>query len=242
MIALQNITKNYGSSTVIDNLSIFVESGSTTVLIGPSGCGKSTTLKLINGLVAAEKGSVIISSQNIDDCDIFSLRKKIGYVIQDGGIFPHLTAYGNISVVADYLGWGKKDISDRVTALCELTKFPAEALNRYPVEISGGQRQRVSLMRALMLDPDILLMDEPLAALDPLIRYDLQNDLKQIFNQLHKTVVFVTHDLNEAHFFADKIVLMNEGKVLQQGTLKQFTDSPASSFVTKFISAQRKSF
>ena len=193
-------------------------------------------------MVVPQKGSVVINNQNISDYNIFSLRTKIGYVIQDGGLFPHLTASGNVSILAEHLGWEKQNISKRLDELCELTKFPKEALGRYPVEISGGQRQRVSLMRALMLDPDILLMDEPLGALDPLIRYDLQNDLKQIFNTLNKTVVLVTHDINEAHFFADKIVLIKDGSVIQQGTLKQFIENPSSSFVTKFISAQRKYF
>jgi len=242
VIALENITKAYGNTAVIDDLSLLVESGSTTVLIGPSGCGKSTTLKLINGLVRPEKGSVIINNQNINDYDIFSLRTKIGYVIQDGGLFPHLTAYENVSILASYLGWGKQSISERLGKLCELTKFPSEALNRFPVQISGGQRQRVSLMRALMLNPDILLMDEPLAALDPIIRYDLQNDLKQIFNTLNKTVILVTHDINEADLFGDKIVLIKDGSVIQQGTLQQFIECPSSSFVTKFTSAQRKHF
>lgn len=240
MIVLENITKNYGGSTVIDDLSLVIDSGSTTVLIGPSGCGKSTTLKLINGLVIPQTGRVVINDQDIGDHDIYSLRTKIGYVIQDGGLFPHLTAFENVSILADYLGWEKQNLLNKLGELCELTKFPAEALSRYPAEISGGQRQRVSLMRALILDPDILLMDEPLGALDPLIRFDLQNDLKQIFNALGKTVVLVTHDLNEAHFFADNIVLISDGTVVQQGTLEQFTKSPANSFVTKFISAQRK--
>jgi len=242
VIALENITKAYGNTAVIDDLSLLVESGSTTVLIGPSGCGKSTTLKLINGLVRPENGSVIINNQNIGDYDIFSLRTKIGYVIQDGGLFPHLTACENVSILASYLGWEKQSISERLGELCELTKFPSEVLNRFPVQISGGQRQRVSLMRALMLDPDILLMDEPLAALDPIIRYDLQNDLKQIFNTLNKTVILVTHDINEADFFGNKIVLIKDGSVVQEGTLKQFVEYPSNSFVTKFISAQRKHF
>ncbi len=242
MIALENITKAYGNTAVIDDLSLLVESGSTTVLIGPSGCGKSTILKLINGLVRPENGSVIINNQNIGDYDIFSLRTKIGYVIQDGGLFPHLTACENVSILASYLGWEKQSISERLGELCELTKFPSEVLSRFPVQISGGQRQRVSLMRALMLDPDILLMDEPLAALDPIIRYDLQNDLKQIFNTLNKTVILVTHDINEADFFGNKIVLIKDGSVVQEGTLKQFVEYPSNSFVTKFISAQRKHF
>lgn len=239
MIELKNISKSYGSTIVIKDLNLHIDSGTTTVLIGQSGCGKSTTLKLINGLVYPDKGSVIVGNNDITELDIFTLRKNIGYVIQAGGLFPHLTANENISIVAEYLGMEKQEILDRTEQLCKLTKFPEDALSRYPVEISGGQRQRVSLMRALMLDPDVLLMDEPLGALDPIIRYDLQNDLKEIFSTLNKTVVMVTHDINEAHFFADEMVLINEGRIVQQGTIEQFTNNPADSFVTKFINAQR---
>lgn len=241
MIELRNITKSYGNNKVITQVSFRIENGSTTVLIGPSGCGKSTILKMINGLVVPQSGTVHINNKPLGDYEIHSLRKRIGYVIQDGGLFPHLTVQQNISILAVYKGWVTKDISKRIAQLCELTKFPADALKRYPVEISGGQRQRVSLMRALMLDPDILLMDEPLGALDPLIRFELQNDLKQIFGDLNKTVVFVTHDLNEADFFADEIILINEGRISQQGRLKEFVENPAESFVTRFIRAQRKS-
>lgn len=241
MIELRNITKSYGNNKVITQVSFRIENGSTTVLIGPSGCGKSTILKMINGLVVPQSGTVHINNKPLSDYEIHSLRKRIGYVIQDGGLFPHLTVQQNISILAVYKGWVTKDISKRIAQLCELTKFPADALKRYPVEISGGQRQRVSLMRALMLDPDILLMDEPLGALDPLIRFELQNDLKQIFGDLNKTVVFVTHDLNEADFFADEIILINEGRISQQGRLKEFVENPAESFVTRFIRAQRKS-
>jgi osmoprotectant transport system ATP-binding protein len=163
----------------------------------------------------------------------------VGYVIQDGGLFPHLTASGNITLMARQLKWDGARIKDRLEALLTLTKFPRDGLARYPVQLSGGQRQRVALMRALMLDPDVLLLDEPLAALDPMIRYELQNDLRGIFQELSKTTVLVTHDLAEAAYFGDRIVLMREGEIVQQGTLEAMLRSPAEPFVTQFINAQR---
>ena len=163
----------------------------------------------------------------------------MGYVIQDGGLFPHLTAEKNVSLLADYIGWTKDKIDERIKELSVLTKFPVNGLERYPAELSGGQKQRVSLMRALMLDPKILLLDEPLGALDPLIRYELQDDLKKIFQKLKKTVILVTHDLTEAGFFGDKIVLMMDGKIIQTGTIEELIKKPANDFVTKFITAQR---
>ena len=163
----------------------------------------------------------------------------MGYVIQDGGLFPHLTARENLSLMPIYTGWNKDNISKRIDELTNLTSFPNDGLDRYPAELSGGQKQRVSLMRALMLNPEFLLFDEPLGALDPLIRFDLQNDLKEIFISLKKTVILVTHDLNEAVFFGDNILLMKEGSLIQQGTITDFINSPAEPFVTKFIKSQR---
>jgi osmoprotectant transport system ATP-binding protein len=162
----------------------------------------------------------------------------MGYVIQDGGLFPHLTARANACLMADELGWTAARQTDRLGELCALTRFPSDALDRYPAELSGGQRQRVSLMRALMLDPDIVLMDEPLAALDPMIRADLQDDLKSIFQKLAKTVVLVTHDLGEAAYFGDTIALMNKGRIVQSGTFDDLRDRPADSFVRRFLWAQ----
>ena len=163
----------------------------------------------------------------------------MGYVIQEGGLFPHLTAAANVTLMARHLEWPPDRLQTRLQALAALTQFPAEALGRYPVQLSGGQRQRVSLMRALMLDPDVLLLDEPLGALDPMIRADLQTDLKRIFQQLHKTVVLVTHDLGEAAFLGDVIVLMRAGEIVQQGPLAELLQTPAEPFVTDFINAQR---
>lgn len=238
-IRLENISKAFDADEVIKNLSLQIEEGKTTVLIGPSGCGKSTLIRIITGLIKADYGKVIIDDSDLSESNYLLVRRMIGYVIQDGGLFPHLTAFNNVSIVADYLGWGKNKIKKRVEELSFLTKFPFDGLKRFPAELSGGQKQRVSLMRALMLDPQFLLLDEPLAALDPLIRYDLQGDLKEIFRNLKKTVLLVTHDLNEAVFFGDTIVLMKEGCIVQQGIFNEFVNSPSDEFVTKFIKAQR---
>jgi osmoprotectant transport system ATP-binding protein len=170
------------------------------------------------------------------------LRKKFGYVIQEGGLFPHLTGKGNASLMAEYLGWEKVKIKNRIEELTDLMKLSPEILDKYPSQLSGGQKQRVSIMRALMTDPEILLLDEPLGALDPLIRYDLQTDLKEIFVSLKKTVVMVTHDMGEASFFGDRIVLMKNGSVIQVGNAEDFIKNPAEPFVTKFVNAQRMPF
>jgi osmoprotectant transport system ATP-binding protein len=160
-------------------------------------------------------------------------------VIQDGGLFPHLTARDNVTLMAQHVGWAGGRVEERLSDLVELTHFPRDGLRRYPVQLSGGQRQRVSLMRALMLDPEILFLDEPLGALDPLIRSDLQKDLRDVFRQLEKTVVLVTHDLGEAQYFADQIVLLHEGDVVQEGTFDDLLRRPESPFVTRFVQAQR---
>ncbi len=238
-ICLENISKTFDSDNVLKNLSLKIEEGEITVLIGPSGCGKSTLIRIITGLIKAEEGKVLIDNSELNESNYLNVRRKIGYVIQDGGLFPHLTAFQNVSIVANYIGWEKERITKRVEELSSLTKFPFGGLKRFPAELSGGQKQRVSLMRALMLDPQFLLLDEPLAALDPLIRYDLQGDLKEIFQSLKKTVLLVTHDLNEAIFFGDTIVLMREGEIIQKGKINDFINSPSDEFVTRFIKAQR---
>lgn len=238
-ISLQNVTKSFDNSVALNNFSYVFKNGKTSVLIGSSGCGKSTLLRLVVGLINPDSGSITIENITPDKSNISLLRMKIGYVIQEGGLFPHLTAKENVSVMAGYTGWEKTKIDERVLELTSLTKFDEELLNRYPSELSGGQKQRVSLMRALMLDPEFLLLDEPLGSLDPLIRYDLQEDLKTIFESLNKTVILVTHDLNEAVFFADEIILMKEGSIVQKGSIHEFIKSPSDPFVTKFINAQR---
>jgi len=206
MIKLENISKTYASTRALDSINLTILPHKTTVVIGPSGCGKSTLIRLIIGLIKPDKGNVYVKDEMLTPINLFTIRRRMGYVIQDGGLFPHLTAKENVSLMAKYLGWDNDRIGKRIVELCELTKFPVDALDRYPVQISGGQRQRVSLMRALILDPDTLLLDEPLGALDPLIRFELQNDLKEVFHTLGKTVVMVTHDIGEAGYFGDSIV------------------------------------
>jgi osmoprotectant transport system ATP-binding protein len=163
----------------------------------------------------------------------------MGYVIQDGGLFPHLTARGNIALLARHLGWDAARIDARLTALTALTHFPANGLARYPAELSGGQQQRVALMRALMLDPDVLLLDEPLGALDPMIRFELQGELRDIFRRLGKTVVLVTHDMGEAAFLGDTLVLLSDGRIVQQGSAADLVRTPANDLVARFVTAQR---
>jgi osmoprotectant transport system ATP-binding protein len=211
----------------------------TTVLIGPSGCGKSTLLRLLLGLIQPDAGEVRLDGIPMIPANAPNLRRRIGYVIQDGGLFPHLTARENVALMGRFLRRPAAEMEKRLADLAELTRFPAYALERYPVQLSGGQNQRVSLMRSLMLDPDVLLLDEPLGALDPMIRFELQGVLKRIFQTLRKTVVLVTHDMNEAAFFGDEIVLLREGRIVQQGALRDLWDAPADPFVTRFINAQR---
>ncbi len=239
MIQLTHIFKSFDSSLAIRDLTLAIHAAKTTVLIGPSGCGKSTLIRLLAGLISCDSGQIIIEEHELSPENLLEIRRKMGYVIQEGGLFPHLTARRNITLMAHYLKWNQSKIVHRMNELVELTKFPADALDRFPIQLSGGQQQRVSLMRALMLDPQILLLDEPLGALDPMIRHELQEDLKQIFTSLHKTVLMVTHDLAEASFFADHIVLMNEGSIMQQGQISDFFHNPENKFVTRFIQAQR---
>lgn len=238
-ISFQNVTKSFDDTVALKNFSFEFKKGQTSVLIGSSGCGKSTLLRLIVGLIKHDSGTILIDNKAPIKSNLSFLRKKIGYVIQEGGLFPHLTTKENVSLMARYTGWDDKKTNDRMNELIRLTKFRKDLLDRYPSELSGGQRQRVSLMRALMLEPEFLLLDEPLGSLDPLIRYDLQEDLKDIFERLGKTVILVTHDLHEAVFFADEIILMREGTIIQKGDINEFLKSPSDPFVTKFINAQR---
>jgi osmoprotectant transport system ATP-binding protein len=239
LVKLANVSKHYGDGIALGPTNLSVESGKTTVLIGPSGCGKSTLLRLTIGLIEPDFGSIEFDDKAVTPDNINALRRRIGYVIQEGGLFPHLTARANVLLMARHIGKPEQEMHDRLVELSELTRLSESLLPRYPSELSGGQRQRVSLMRALMLSPELLLLDEPLGALDPLVRASLQRDLKDIFMRLGQTVVFVTHDLAEAIYFADEIVLMNEGRIVQKGTIANMRERPADPFVSEFINAQR---
>lgn len=239
MIQLKNISKHFGAVAALHPTDLNIKEGQTTVLIGPSGCGKSTILRLIVGLLEPTSGYVQLNGERVSPANILEMRRRMGYVIQDGGLFPHLTAAQNVTLMAKHINQSAEEIQYRLEELCSLTHFPEDGLSRYPVELSGGQQQRVSLMRALMLDPEVLLLDEPLGALDPMVRASLQADLREIFQTLGKTVVMVTHDIGEAGFFSSDIILMREGRIIQQGTLEQLYSSPADEFVRLFINAQR---
>jgi osmoprotectant transport system ATP-binding protein len=240
MLVLSQVSKRYGDSPALAPTDLELPSGNSLVLIGPSGCGKSTLLRLIAGLIEADSGSITFEGTRLTRANIVQARRRMGYVIQEGGLFPHLTVRDNVTVMARYLRRDPSWIESRLAELAELTHLTPDLMGRFPAELSGGQRQRVSLMRALMLDPDLLLLDEPLGALDPMIRYRLQQELKVIFDQLGKTVVMVTHDIAEAAFFAQTLVLMRDGRIVQTGPLRTLVENPAEPFVEAFISAQRE--
>jgi osmoprotectant transport system ATP-binding protein len=239
VLDLHQVTKAYGGRPAVEAIDLFVPQGKTLVIIGPSGCGKSTLMRIINGLVTPDSGWVRFLGQLLNRNSAMHLRLKMGYVIQDGALFPHLTARENVCLMARQLRWPKGRIAARVSDLAALTRFPIEALDRYPTQLSGGQRQRVALMRALLLDPTLLLLDEPLGALDPMVRYELQTDLKGVFRTLGKTAVLVTHDLGEAAYFGDEVVLLNGGRIEQQGPMATLIESPRSPFAERFVRAQR---
>ena len=193
----------------------------------------------MNGLIKPTSGTVYFDGEPLIDANARTMRHRMGYVIQDGGLFPHLSAQDNVSLLAGRLGWDSHRIDARLAELADLVQIPLARLDSFPLQLSGGQQQRISLMRALMLDPDVLLLDEPLGALDPMIRADLQEDLRRIFRSLGKTVVLVTHDLHEAGYFADTIILLRDGRIEQQGSYSDLLHRPASAFVETFINAQR---
>src|SRR2546421_5346468 len=239
LVQLIDVSKRYADAAALHSTNLSIERGKPTVIIGPSGCGKSTLLRLIIRLIEPDSGRIDFGGEPINLDNIDNLRRRIGYVIQEGGLFPHLTARANVLLMARHVGKSQDEMRAKLRELCELTRFSEKLLPRYPVELSGGQRQRVSLMRALMLSPELLLLDEPLGALDPLVRAALQRDLKEIFQRLGQTALFVTHDLAEAIYFGDEIVLMNEGRIVQKGTITDLRESPTDPFVSEFINAQR---
>jgi osmoprotectant transport system ATP-binding protein len=238
VIALRAIAKRFGPDAAVGPIDLTVGRGETVALIGPSGSGKSTLLRILLGLLEPDQGEVVIAGERLRPEDDAS-RRRFGYVVQGGGLFPHLSAGENAALVARYLGWDDRRVASRLSGLAALARLPEEALARFPGELSGGQAQRVALLRALFLDPELLLLDEPLGALDPVTRADLQADLRDVFAGLGKTVVLVTHDLAEAAFFARRLVLLREGRIAQDGTLAELAASPADAFVTRFVRAHR---
>jgi len=242
MIELRNVSKKYGAHFAVDGIDFDCPQGKTQVLIGTSGCGKSTLLRMMIGLVSADTGTVYFEKTPLAEQTLGTVRQRMGYMIQEGGLFPHLRVRENAAIVPRYLGWQSARTDARIEELLELTQLSPTMLDRFPRQLSGGQRQRVSLMRALMLDPDVLLLDEPLGDLDPMIRAELQQDLRTIFRELGKTVVLVTHDLAEAGFLADRITLLRAGKIVQQGEFADLIENPVDDFAAKFVQAQRPLF
>ena len=239
MLNLRKVCKFYGAVGVLSDVSFDVPRGATRVIIGPSGCGKTTVVRLIMGLISADQGEVMFDDEAVIGENISRIRRRIGYVVQGGALFPHLTAWRNVGLMPKYFGWSSPEIAQRVELLADMMELPLDALHRYPGELSGGQRQRVSLMRALVLDPEVLILDEPFGALDPMVRFQLQEHLRALFKKLKKTVVMVTHDIVEAAFFADEIILMRAGEVVQRGSIFELLSNPKDDFVTAFIKAQR---
>lgn len=238
MLELRDVTKQYGGKTVVEPLTLSVPAGQVLVLLGPSGCGKTTILRMIAGLTTPTAGEISVDGLPLSAASLGQVRRKLGYVIQDGGLFPHLDARANVTMMARHEGWSRQQIAERLRTLCEMTAFPADALDRFPTELSGGQRQRVGLMRALFLEPRLLLLDEPLGALDPLIRAGLQRDLKSAFSRSNATVLLVTHDLVEASWFADDVCVLDNGRVVQRGAFAEIVERPATPFVSEFVNAQ----
>ena len=238
MIAVRHVSKRFGATVALDDVSLEVGPGTTHVLLGSSGSGKSTLLRVMLGLVGADAGEAWIDDLAVTPSSRRQLVGRVGYVVQEGGLYPHLTAGGNVSLPAETLGWPRARTAARLRELAALVGFDDAMLRRYPAELSGGQRQRVGLMRALVLDPPRLLLDEPLGALDPIVRADLQTELKRLFAALGKTVVLVTHDVREAVLLGSTITLLRNGRVVQQGTFGELARKPAEPFVTEFLGAQ----
>ncbi|HPE93970.1 ABC transporter ATP-binding protein [Sphaerochaeta sp.] len=236
MIEFRNVTKRYGSKTILHDLSFTIKTGEFVVLIGPSGCGKTTTLRTINRLIEPKAGTVFIDGKDVTKQNAVQLRRQIGYVIQQIGLFPNMTVSQNISVVPKLLGYSKEECDTIVRDLLSLVDMPYEEnAHKYPSELSGGQQQRIGVLRALAASPPIVLMDEPFGALDPVTRDSLQEEVKRIQKKLKKTIVFVTHDMDEALRLADTIIFMDKGKILQMASPEEMLQHPASPVIKSFM-------
>ena len=232
MIEIRNVTKRYGAATVVDNVSMQVEKGSITVVVGTSGSGKSTLMRMINRLVPITEGEIFVGGQNVMDVEVTELRRRIGYAIQGHGLFPHRTVAQNIATVPQLLEWDSTRIAARVEELLGLFNLdPATFADKYPHQLSGGQQQRVGVARALAAEPELLLMDEPFGALDPVIRGKAQDDLLAIQKQFGTTIILVTHDMDEAFHLGNQIAVMSQGRLLQCSTPEKILTEPADPFV-----------
>ena len=238
MIAFRGVTKRFGARTALDGVSIEFGAGATHIVLGSSGSGKSTLLRLILGLQWPDAGEVAVDGTPVSPATRRALLQRVGYVVQEGGLYPHLTAYQNVALAAEAQHWPAARARDRVAALAHMVGFDDSILRSYPAELSGGQRQRAGLMRALMLDPPLLLLDEPLGALDPIVRTDLQGQLGALFRRLAQTVLLVTHDIREARILGETVTLMRAGRVVQHGTFDDLVRRPAEPFVSEFLEAQ----
>lgn len=238
MIRIENFSKSYGTQRVLDGISAEFEAGRTHVLLGSSGCGKSTLLRAILGLIPADGGGITVEGRPVQSITHVERSRMFGYVVQNAGLFPHLTGRQNVEFPLKVHGRLNGGSAAKIEELSALVQLRPGVLDSYPSQLSGGQQQRVGLMRALVLDPAFLLMDEPLSALDPLIRADLQAELRKIFRMLKKTVLLVTHDIREAYYLGDRVILMNGGTIEQDGTVADFRRSPKTAFVKKFLNSQ----
>src|SRR5579872_3605048 len=239
-IAFHKITKQFPGTTApaVDAVTFEVTEGKTCMLVGTSGSGKTTLLRMVNRLIEPTSGRILLDGQNILQENVIALRRRIGYVIQQVGLFPHMNIAENIRITAEIAGWSKQRMSERVDELLNLVELdPAIYRKRFPRQLSGGQQQRVGLARALAADPDILLMDEPFGALDAITRERLQNELRRIANQMHKTILFVSHDIQEAFKLGNMIAVLNEGKLMQLGTPVDLLANPANEFVRRLVGA-----
>jgi osmoprotectant transport system ATP-binding protein len=235
VITVDAVEKSYDGRRALGPITLEIADGARVAVVGPSGGGKSTLLRVVLGLVKPDAGRVVIAGEVMNAANALAVRRRIGYVVQDGGLFPHLTAERNVTLVARYLGWDEARMRARVTELAAMTGIDAVALSRWPVQLSGGQRQRIGVMRALFLDPAVVLMDEPLGALDPITRRKLQAELSTLFRSLGKTVMLVTHDVPEAAFLAEEAVVMRAGNIVQRGTIEAMTRAPADDFVRELL-------
>lgn len=241
MIKFDNVTKKYNSNVLaIDNVNLTVEDGELVILLGPSGCGKTTLLRMVNQLETITEGNIFLNGQNVKELNKIEMRRKIGYVIQSNGLFPNMTIEKNVMIVPDLLGWDRKKKHDRYNYLMEMVGLhPDEYRTRYPHELSGGQQQRIGVARALAADPPVMLMDEPFGALDPIIRTRLQEELLEIQKEVKKTILFVSHDIDEAVKLGDKIALMRAGQVMQYDRPANILNHPKSDFVSEFVGHDR---